>query len=44
MIQYAGVGAVMKNGRKELKEIADYVTSKNNNENGVAETIYKFIG
>lgn len=43
MINYAGLGVCMKNGNVELKQMAQYVTQKNNNESGVAEVIYKFI-
>lgn len=43
MIQFAGLGVAMKNGRKELKEMADYTTISNNNDSGVAEVINKFV-
>ncbi|MGN0334898.1 MAG: Cof-type HAD-IIB family hydrolase [Lachnospiraceae bacterium] len=43
MIQAAGLGAVMKNASDEIKEYADYVTEKTNNEGGVAEVIRKFM-
>lgn len=43
MIQYAGIGVCMKNGRDAVKKTADYITKNNNNEDGVAEVIYKFI-
>lgn len=43
MIEYAGLGAAVKNGVDELKEIADYVTEKTNNDGAVAEVINKFI-
>lgn len=43
MIEYAGLGVCVKNGRNEVKAIADYITKKNNNENAVAEVIYQFI-
>lgn len=43
MIKYAGLGVCMKNGRDSVKQISQYVTSKDNNENGVAEVIYRFI-
>lgn len=42
MIQFAGLGIAVENGVKELKEIADYVTG-NNNEDGVAKAIEKFV-
>lgn len=43
MIEYAGMGVAINNARNEIKNIADYVTKYNNNEDGVAEVINKFI-
>lgn len=43
MIQFAGLGVAMGNAFDEVKEAADYVTS-NNEEDGVAHVIEKFIG
>ena len=43
MVEVAGVGVAMANGREELKAVADYVTEKDNNHAGVAEVIYKFL-
>ena len=43
MIQFAGLGVAMGNAFEEVKEAADYVTS-NNEEDGVAHVIEKFIG
>ncbi len=43
MVKYAGIGVAMANARKELKAIADYVTTSNNNDNGFAEAINKLI-
>lgn len=42
MIKYAGLGVCMENGYDEIKEIANYITSSNNND-GVANVIEKFI-
>lgn len=42
MIKFAGMGVAMGNGENELKDIANYITSTND-ENGVAKAIYKFI-
>jgi Cof subfamily protein (haloacid dehalogenase superfamily) len=42
MIQAAGIGCAMCNGKDSLKEIADYVTENDNNHGGVAEILYKF--
>jgi len=43
MIEYAGLGIVVSNGREEVKEKADYITKATNNEHAVAEVINKFI-
>ena len=42
-IKAAGVGVCMGNGFSKAKEIADYVTEKDNNNGGIAEVIEKFI-
>lgn len=42
MIKYAGLGVAMGNARSSIKDIADFITSTNN-EHGVAEVINKFI-
>ncbi|MBU5488061.1 sugar-phosphatase [Clostridium sp. MSJ-8] len=42
MIEYAGLGVAMENAMEEIKEVADYITC-NNNEDGVAKVINKFI-
>ena len=39
MIDYAGVGVAMSNGIDELKSIADEVTTKSNNEDGIAQVL-----
>jgi hypothetical protein len=43
MIRTAGIGVAMQNAKPEVKEIADYVTEHDNNHDGIAEIIYKFI-
>ena len=43
MFKVAGLGACMVNAREEVKENADYVTQKNNDESGVAEVIHRFL-
>lgn len=43
MIEYAGLGVVVQNGREDIKEKADYITKSTNNESAVAEVINKFI-
>lgn len=43
MIKKAGLGVFMKNTREELKKYADYVTYMDNNNDGIAEVMKKFI-
>ena len=43
MIHFAGVGVAMQNAEPPVKEAADYVTVADNNHDGVAEAIEKFI-
>ncbi|MFA9377347.1 MAG: Cof-type HAD-IIB family hydrolase [Lachnotalea sp.] len=43
MLQAAGVGAVMANASNEIKKYGDYVTQRNNNNDGIAEIIEKFL-
>ena len=42
MIEYAGVGVAMANAQQPVREVADYITSSND-EDGIAEVIEKFI-
>lgn len=42
MIQFAGLGVCMENGRDELKKAADYVTLSNDND-GIAHALEKFL-
>lgn len=43
MIKMAGVGVAVKNAKESLKQAADYVTKRDNNNNAVAEVIENFI-
>lgn len=43
MVEVAGVGVAMANGRDELKAVADYITEADNNHGGIAEVINKFV-
>jgi len=43
MLSWAGLGVAMKNGLESVIREADYVTRRDNNEDGVAEVIEKFI-
>lgn len=42
MIKLAGMGVAVENGRQEVKEAADYITSSHQ-EDGVAEVVERFI-
>lgn len=42
MIEYAGLGVAMDNASDDVKSIADYITTSNN-EDGVAKVVEKFI-
>ena len=43
MIRWAGIGVVMANGDERLKSVADFVTSKTNDEDGLIEVIEKYF-
>lgn len=43
MLEKAGVGVCMKNGREECKKVADYITKYTNEEAGVGHFINHFI-
>jgi len=43
MIRWAGMGVAMVNGDERIKSIADLITEKNNNNDGVAEVIEKYV-
>ena len=43
MLRAAGVGAAMCNGIPAAKEAADYVTQRDNNHDGIAEVIERFL-
>ena len=43
MIEAAGIGVVMKNGVDEVKDCADYITEADNDHDGIAEVIRRFI-
>ncbi|MGM9537754.1 MAG: Cof-type HAD-IIB family hydrolase [Candidatus Onthomonas sp.] len=44
MIQAAGTGVAMANGTDEVKAVADYVTQRDNNHDGIAEVIARCLG
>lgn len=43
MITKCGYGIAMKNGNEQIKKIADFVTDKTNNEDGVADFLEKWV-
>lgn len=43
MLSVVGYPIAMKNGKQKVKEMAKYITTKDNNNSGVAESIYRFI-
>lgn len=43
MLEFAGVGVAMQNAEPAVKAVADYVTAADNDHDGVAEAIEKFI-
>jgi Cof subfamily protein (haloacid dehalogenase superfamily) len=43
MLRWAGMGIAMVNGDERIKNIADMVTSRDNDDDGVAEVIEKYI-
>ena len=42
MIMYAGMGVAMGNAKESVKQVANHITTTNN-QNGVGEVIKKFI-
>jgi hydroxymethylpyrimidine pyrophosphatase-like HAD family hydrolase len=43
MIRWAGMGVAMVNGDERVKSIADMVTDRSNDDDGVAEIIDKYL-
>ncbi|GAA0746006.1 Cof-type HAD-IIB family hydrolase [Clostridium oceanicum] len=43
MIKEAGIGVVMKNARDSIKTFGNYITKNDNNNDGIAEVIEKFV-
>lgn len=43
MLSAAGIGVAMQNGTEEVKAVADYITVRDNNHDGVAEAADKFF-
>ena len=43
MIIAAGTGVAMANGTEEVKAVADYITTRDNNHDGIAEVVDRFF-
>lgn len=43
MVSYSGIGVAVKNASDDVKNVADYVTRRSNNENAIGEIVEKFI-
>ena len=43
MIEAAGIGVAMANGTAEVKQIADYITQRDNNHDGIQEVVERFF-
>ncbi len=43
MIEFAGLGVAMENAPEGVKQHSDYITTKSNNSDGIAEVIEKFV-
>ena len=43
MIEYAGLGVVMKNGHEELKEVADVILDYTNKEDGLVKFLKEYL-
>ena len=43
MIDTAGIGVVMQNGTAFTKQHADYITERDNDQDGIAEIVGKFV-
>jgi len=43
MLEVAGLAVAVANARSSVKEMADFVTEKTNNEGGVAEAVRRFV-
>ena len=44
MIAAAGIGVAMANGTDEVKAVADYITERDNNHDGIQEVVERFFG
>ena len=44
MIEAAGIGVAMANATPDVKKIADYITQRDNNHDGIMEVVARFFG
>ena len=44
MIETAGIGVAMANATDEVKAVANYITTRDNNHDGIAEVVERFFG
>ena len=44
MIEAAGIGIAMANGTEDVKRIANYITERDNNHDGIQEVVERFFG
>ena len=44
MIEAAGIGVAMANGTPDVKSVADYITERDNNHDGIQEVVERFFG
>lgn len=44
MIEAAGIGVAMANGTQDVKQVADYITQRDNNHDGIQEVVERFFG
>jgi len=43
MIEWAGIGVAMANATEEVRKVANWVTTKTNDEDGFAEALRRFV-
>lgn len=43
MLRYAGLGVAMANAQNEVKDVANYITKRDNDHDGIAEVIERFF-
>jgi hydroxymethylpyrimidine pyrophosphatase-like HAD family hydrolase len=43
MLRWAGVGVAMVNGDRRIKDMADLISDRSNDEDGVADVIERYL-